>query len=128
MKNKKIMAFVLSFCAMFFLTAASNIDIIREDGKSNIITERIDYNEFYYIDVKLYENYNQVIFTVVNHTIMEYDEGIMEKVFYETIENWTRDEKHRYFKYIITSRKFYYSRKVNGNKTFQYEIKLNLKK
>ena len=132
-KKKYLIIFQLMTCISLYFLIASEMpkdNKLPFNCKSDIVTERIEYNQNHYIDVKLYSHFNQAIFTVVNHTTIELDEGLMEKIFYETIENWIRDPNHRYYKYTIVNRKSFYSRLINGKKekNYQYEIKVNLAK
>ena len=120
MKKKIILllAFVISICSIY-----------AEETKSSIYKETIDVDKTHYVEVKLYKNYNQAIFTVVNHSMIEYDEGFMEKTFFEFIENWIRDNNHRYYHYTVVHRKMFYSRSDNnGKKTYQIEYRVNLSK
>lgn len=132
-KRKYLITFQLMIWIPLYLLIASEMpknDKLPFNGKSDIVTERIEYDQNHYIDVKLYNHFNQAIFTVVNHSTIELDEGLMEKIFYETIENWIRDSNHRYYKYTIVNRKSFYSRLINGKKekNYQYEVKVNLAK
>ena len=124
MKKKIILfllAFVISICAI-------NAEEIKET-KSSIYRETTDVDKTHYVEVKLYKNFNQAIFTVVNHNMIEYDEGFMEKTFFEFIENWIRDNNHRYYHYTVVHRKMFYSRSDdNGKRTYQIEYKVNLSK
>ena len=130
MKRVILVLFIL-MCVLHIVAAEEvSKDKLPFNGKSSITTERIEYDKTHYIDVKLYDHFNQAIFTVINHSTVELDEGLMEKIFYETIENWIRDPNHRYYKYTIVNRKSFYSRLVNGKreKNYQYEVKVNLAK
>lgn len=128
MKKKYFVSIFLMFVCMFILTAEDLSS--KDEVKSNVEYERIEVNETYYVDIKLYDMYDQAIFTVVNYSKIEFDEGNMEKIFFETIENWIRDNKHRYYQYSVTKRKAFYSRLSNKSnmKSYQIEFKVNLKK
>ena len=123
--KKKIILFLLAFVISICNIYAEEI----KETKSSIYKEAINVDKTHYVEVKLYKNYNQAIFTVVNHSTIEYDEGFMEKTFFEFIENWIRDKNHRYYHYTVIRRKMYYSRPDNeGKKTYQIEYKVNLYK
>jgi hypothetical protein len=123
--KKKIVLFLLAFVISICAISAEEI----KETKSSIYRETTDVDKTHYVEVKLYKNFNQAIFTVVNHNTIEYDEGFMEKTFFEFIENWIRDNNHRYYYYTVVHRKMFYSRPDNnGKKTYQIEYRVNLSK
>ena len=122
---KKTFSLLFLLCSMFILSASESI----VNEKSNIIKESVDISDDYCVNITWYKMYNQAIFTVINYKNISYDFGNMEKLFYETIENWIKEESHKYYHYSVTNRKSFYSRKYDktDNKSYQVEFKVNLR-
>ena len=97
--------------------------------KSHVIKEKIKYKEDERIEiyVTFYPLYNQGIFTInIPETKdIEYDEGMVENIFFEAIEIWIKDKNHRYYSYTVTKRNVFFSRKMSCVST---EIKVNFLK
>lgn len=106
--------------------------ILRITGdKSDVLKEKVECEENKHIEiyVTLYSQYNQGIFTINVPKEVAYDEAMVEKIFYETIEMWIKDKNHRYYSYTITKRNTFFSRKTaDGRKCVSTEIKVNFLK
>ena len=98
--------------------------------KSSVIKEKLDCkNKDIEVYVTWYSQYNQGIFTINVPKDMVYEEGMVENIFYETIETWIKDSNHRYYSYTITKRNVFFSRKMsNDKKCVSTEIKVNFLK
>ena len=76
-------------------------------------------------EIIFYEDYNSAIFRFTIPNTMKYDEGDIEVMFKHLVETWIKDQGHRYYTYIVTNRKSFFSRNdKNGNKITIKEFKV----
>ena len=76
-------------------------------------------------EIVFYEDYDSAIFRFTIPDTMEYDEADIEVMFKHLAETWIKEQEHRYYTYIVTNRKSFFSRNdKDGNKVIIKEFKV----
>ena len=76
-------------------------------------------------EIVFYEDYDSAIFRFTIPDTMKYDEADIEVMFKHLAETWIKDQGHRYYTYIVTNRKSFFSRNdKDGNKVIIKEFKV----
>ena len=76
-------------------------------------------------EIVFYEDYDSAIFRFTIPDTMEYDEADIEVMFKHLAETWIKEQEHRYYTYIVTNRKSFFSRNdKDGNKLIIKEFKV----
>lgn len=76
-------------------------------------------------EIVFYEDYDSAIFRFTILDTMKYDEADVEVMFKHLAETWIKDQGHRYYTYIVTNRKSFFSRNdKDGNKVIIKEFKV----
>ena len=134
---KKLFALLIVFISVIFTITSQSLRNTQhlnsvsnriQDGDKSII-KKFNYTNIdetsICAEIVFYEDYNSAIFRFTIPNTMKYDEGDIEVMFKHLVETWIKDQEHRYYTYIVTNRKSFFSRNdKNGNKITIKEFKL----
>ena len=129
---KKLFASLVIFISVIFTITSQSLrnpvsNRIQDGDKSIIKTfnyTNIDETSIC-AEIVFYEDYDSAIFRFTIPDTMEYDEADIEVMFKHLAETWIKDQGHRYYTYIVTNRKSFFSRNdKDGNKVIIKEFKV----
>ena len=129
---KKLFASLVVFILVIFTITSRSLrnpvsNRIKDGDKSIIKTfnyTNIDETSIC-AEIVFYEDYDSAIVRFTIPDTMEYDEADIEVMFKHLVETWIKDQGHRYYTYIVTNRKSFFSRNdKDGNKVIIKEFKV----
>lgn len=129
---KKLFASLVVFILVIFTITSQSLrnpvsNRIQDGDKSIIKTfsyTNIDETSIC-AEIVFYEDYDSAIFRFTIPDTIKYDEADIEVMFKHLAETWIKDQEHRYYTYIVTNRKSFFSRNdKDGNKVIIKEFKV----